>query len=216
MHYHWIDFKNTSHFCRQLNFNACAYFRHLLSNIPWGAYDMSFIYFCTIVGQPIVKSLRWLSYEKRFRKLGPTTCFTAASMSQFSDEFSEAPAKRNLRRHGFQLGHCRFRLARRRVTFSVPMSKQWNKPTLEVVIAPSVNAFKRDFKTSAFSHFPYTQFTLTTRYNSPKHLCYDLLASHMVSGVLLSLHDQHILTWLHVLLAFLWNHLLEVSERLRV
>ncbi len=116
----------------------------------------------------MVKSLMGFSYEDRLRRLNLFTIemrllradlilaynLVKGRLNVPVDEIFEAPAERNLQRHHFQLRHRRFRLARRKAAFSVRLPKHWNKLPLEVVTAPSVEAFKRLLDSNGASIFP--------------------------------------------------------------
>ncbi len=116
----------------------------------------------------IVKSLGGLSYEDRLRRLNPFTIerwllrgdlildfnLFQGRLNVPLDEMFEAPAERNLRRPDFQLRPRRFHLPRRKAAFSVRLPKHLKKLPLKVVIAPSVEAFKRLFDSNRASIFP--------------------------------------------------------------
>ncbi len=83
----------------------------------------------------MVKSLKGLSYEDRLRRLNlfsierrllqggliPVYNLFQGRLNVPLDEIFEAEKK--LRRHDFQLRHCRFRLAKRKVAFPVRLPK---------------------------------------------------------------------------------------------
>ncbi len=121
------------------------------------------------LGTRMVKGLRGLSYEDRLRRfnlftierrlLGGGDLILACNLFQGRlnaplDENFEASAESNLRRHDFPLRHRRFRLAKRKAAFSVRLPKHRNTLTLEVVSAPSVEAFKRLLDCNWASIFP--------------------------------------------------------------
>ncbi len=69
-------------------------------------------------------------------------------------EFFEAPAARDLRGHDFKLRHRSFRLLRRKAAFSVRLPISWNKLSMKMVNAPTLNTFKRLLDLAWFSLFP--------------------------------------------------------------
>ncbi len=104
----------------------------------------------------MAKGLRDLSHENRSerlnrfsneRRLHRGDLILAYNMFQGRvdtplEEFFEAPSELNLPKHNFHLRHHRFHRARRGATVSLRLPPRWNKFTLEVVTAPTLDTFK--------------------------------------------------------------------------
>ncbi len=102
------------------------------------------------------KGCRGLSYEERFENLSffsPASrrlrgnLILAFNLSNGSfdlpiAEFFTRPSCSNLRVHSLELHHRRFRLNRRKATFSVRIVEPWNNLPAFVVGSPSVDVFK--------------------------------------------------------------------------